>query len=129
MRLEALNEIGLALVAAASSDPAALFTRLQPRVADVVRGACFLAILDEAKGQGRHGAALTVWGGREDAPIDTFVGVPLGSDCLSVAIGGGRRVHYANPEAFGGASALPPELLAQFPAGQIGSAVYLPLRL
>jgi len=129
MRLEALNEIGLALVAAASSDPAALFARLQPQMADVVRGACFLAILDEAKGQGRPGTAMTVWGGHEDTPIDTFADISLGADCLSVAIRGGRRVHYANPEAFGGAPALPPALLARFSTGQIGSAVYLPLRL
>ena len=129
MRLEALNEIGLALVAAASSDPAALFARLQPQVADVVRGSCFLAILDEAKGQGRHSAAMTVWGGHETAPIGTFIETALGPDCLSVAIRSGQRIHYANPEAFGDIPALPPELLAQFPTGQIGSAVYLPLRL
>lgn len=129
MRLEALNEIGLALVAAASSDPAALFARLQPQVADVVRGSCFLAVLDEAKGQERHGASMTVWGGHEDAGIGTFAGIVLGHDCLSAAIRGGRRVQYATPEAFGGTPALPPALLAQFPDGQIDAAVYLPLRL
>jgi len=129
LRLEALNEIGLALAAAASGDPAALFTRLQPQVADVVRGSCFLAILDEAKGQERHSARLTVWGGHEAAPSETFSAIALGSDCLSVAIRGGRRVHYAKPEAFGGTPALPPELLAHFSDVQIGSAVYLPLRL
>ena len=129
LRLEALNEIGLALVAAASSDPAALFARIQPQLADVMRGPCFLAILDEAKGKGQHNATLTAWGGPEAAPLATFTGIALGPDCLSVAIRGGRRVHYANPEAFGGTPALPPALLAHFPAGQIGSAVYLPLRL
>lgn len=129
LRLEALNEIGLALVAAASSDPAVLFARLQPQVADVIRSACFLALVDEISEPGPQGTKLTIWGGREDMPIAIFTAAPLGTDALSATIRSGRRVQYATPEAFEGMAALPAALLALFPDGKVGSAVYLPLRL
>jgi len=130
-RLEALNEIGLALAAAASSEPGALFARLQPRVADVVPGACLLAILDEAKttGKGRQAATLTAWGVLDEAPLATYGAVPLGTDALSAAIRGTRRVHYDMVEAFDGTAALPPTIAAEFIPEAIGSAVYFPLRL
>jgi signal transduction histidine kinase len=137
LRLEALNEIGLALAAGASSEPAALFARLQPQVADVVQGACFLAILDEGngegkgegKGQGRTGATMTVWGAHDEAPLATHTAVPLGTDALAAAIRGGRRVYLDTTDAFAGAAALPPALADTFAALVPQSAVYLPLRL
>ena len=130
LRLEALNEIGLALAAAASSESGALFARLQPRVADVVRGACLLAILDEGKteGKGQRGATLTAWGARDDAPGSVHAAVPLGSDALSAATRGAQRVHFDTAAAFDGVAPLP-VALAEFGGGRAGSALYLPLRL
>lgn len=131
LRLEALNEIGLALAAGASSEPGALFARLQPQVADVVQGACFLAILDEGKGEGkgRATATMTVWGVHDDAPLTTHSAVPLGDDALAAAIRGGRRVYLDTPGAFAGTPALPPILLDAFTGLRAQSAIYLPLRL
>lgn len=127
LRLEALNEIGLALAAAASSEPGALFARLQPRVADVIGGGCLLAILDE--GKSRAHATLTAWTAPEDAPLVMHAAVPLGGDALSTAIRGARRVHFDTAAAFEGKEALPTALAAALDLESVGSAVYLPLRL
>ncbi len=141
LRLEALNEIGLALAAGSSSEPAALFARLQPQVANVVNGSCYLAILDEgkaegkaesktgAKGQGRAGATMTIWGAHDDAPIATHTAIPLATDALSTAIGGGQRVYIDATSAFDGSAALPTALAAPFADNPPQSSVYLPLRL